>query len=91
MRFIALAAFTIALAGSAAAQSSNRIVINVKPRSWLDAGRAVPVGSMQNYIYDQQGSSDAARFGARGSSPSILPGRFESSRGIPFESPIFFR
>jgi hypothetical protein len=91
MRLVALAAFTIALAGSAVAQSSNRIVINVKPRSWLDAGRQVPVGSMQNYIYDTQGMSDAARFGARGSASNLLPDRFSSGRGIPFESPIFWR
>jgi hypothetical protein len=46
---------------------------------------------MQNYMYDTQGPSDAARFGARGSSPSILPDRFSSGRGIPFESPVFWR
>ncbi|WP_284177707.1 hypothetical protein [Rhabdaerophilum sp. SD176] len=91
MRVVALAAFTVFLAGSAFAQSSNRLVIEVKPRSWLDAGRQVPVGSMQNYVYDTQGPSDAARFGARGSSPSLLPDRFSSGRGIPFESPIFWR
>lgn len=91
MRVIAFAAFSLVLAGSAFAQSSNRIVIDVKPRSWLDAGRQVPVGSLQNYVYDTQGSSDTSRFGARGSSSTLLPDRFSSGRGISFESPIFAR
>lgn len=91
MRLVALAVLTLALAGPAVAQSSERLVINVKPRSWLDAGRSVPVGSMQNYIYDTQGNADIGRFGARGSNNGLLPDRFESGRGFAFESPIFSR
>jgi len=40
-------------AGPAAAQSkrqNNGLVIDVKPRSWLDAGTAVPVGHGRDYV-----------------------------------------
>jgi hypothetical protein len=40
---------------------------------------------------DEARHARTARFGARGSSPSILPDRFSSGRGVPFESPIFWR
>jgi hypothetical protein len=91
MRVFAFAAFSLVLAGSAFAQSANRIVIDIKPRSWLDAGRQVPVGSMQNYMLDTQGHSDTTRFGARGASSTLLPDRFSSGRGISFDAPIFLR
>ncbi len=91
MRALALAVvcgLTFTLAGAAQAQS-RRLVIEVKPRSWLDAGKVVPVGSMQNYIYDVQGSSDTGRFGARGSSSALLPDRFSAGRGFTVETPHF--
>lgn len=88
MRILALAAvcgFSIAMAGAASAQQ--RLRIEVKPRSFLDAGKVVPVGSMQNYMYDGGAASDHARFGSRGGT-SILPDRFSAGRGFTFETPI---
>lgn len=88
MRLLALAALcglSIAAAGAASAQQ--RLKIEVKPRSWLDAGKVVPVGSLQNYMYDGGGPSDYSRFGSRGNT-SILPDRFSGGRGFTFETPI---
>lgn len=74
---------------SAAEAQNRRLVIDVKPRSWLDAGKVVPVGSMQNYVYDVNGFGDTNRFGARGSNSGLLPDRFTGGRGFTFMSPIF--
>lgn len=89
MRALSLAAlFGLALTvGTAAEAQERRMVIDVKPRSWLDAGKVVPVGSMQNYMNDLGGSSDSARFGARGA--SVLPDRFSAGRGFTVETPNF--
>lgn len=79
----------LCLAGAAQAQSSNRLVIDVKPRSWLDPGKNPPPRSMHNYVYDLQSSAaaDIARFGAR-SGPQRE--RFPVSQGIPITTPNFF-
>lgn len=90
MRILTLAALcglTMTVASAAVAQD-RRLVIDVKPRSWLDAGKVVPVGSLQNYMYDTQGFSDSSRFGSRGGS-SLLPDRFSSGRGLTVETPHF--
>lgn len=89
MRALVLAALCgLSLSTISAASAQDRIVIRVKPRSWLDAGPVVPVGSMQNYMNDTGGIPDTARFGARNGS-TLLPDRFASGRGFVFETPHF--
>lgn len=91
MRALTLAALcglTFSVVTVAEAQD-RRLVIDVKPRSWLDAGKVVPVGSMQNYMYDTQGFSDSGRFMGRGGAASVLPDRFASGRGLTVETPHF--
>jgi len=79
------------LAASSAGAQDRSLVIQVKPRSWLDAGKTVEVGSMQNYMYDTQGLGDWNRFGSRGGANSVLPDRFASGRGgFVFETPRLF-
>jgi hypothetical protein len=86
MRTLALTALIGAsLFAVGAAEAQERLILNVKPRSWLDAGTQVQVGSMQGYVYDQQGSRDTARFGARGSNSGFGPTR--PGEGITFETP----
>lgn len=77
----------LVLASGAEAQSRRPLSIEIKPRSWLDAGRVVPAHSMQHYVYDSYSYSDHARFGARGGSHN-LPDRFSAGRGLSFETPI---
>ncbi|MCA0399277.1 MAG: hypothetical protein LCH38_00515 [Proteobacteria bacterium] len=76
------------VAGAAQAQEKRRLVIELKPRSWLDAGKVVRVGSMQNYVTDLNGFGDSARFGARGA--TNLPDRFSSGRGFTINTPNFY-
>jgi hypothetical protein len=87
MRSLALSILLGAsLVAVGAAQAQDRgLVLKVKPRSFLDAGTEVQVGSMQNYMYDQAGSRDIARFGARGSGTGFAPAR--PGEGIAFMSP----
>lgn len=80
--------FAVLLGGAAVAQDKKRLVIELKPRSWLDAGKVVPVGSMQNYVTDLNGFGDSARFGVRGA--SNLPDRFSSGRGFTVNTPNFY-
>ena len=70
--------------GAAEAQE-RRMILNVKPRSFLDAGTQVEIGSKQSYVYDQAGSRDFARFGAQGSGTGFAPLR--PGEGIAFMSP----
>jgi hypothetical protein len=90
MRALVLAALcglSLSMAGAAAAQE--RLVLKVKPRSWLDAGTAVPVGSMQNYMTTTQGWGDISRFGARGGDCCSLHARPATEHGFfMFETPI---
>jgi hypothetical protein len=86
--FAALCGTALCLASAAQAQSQ-RLVIEVKPRSWLDAGKVVPVGSLQNYVRDTGGFGDSGRFGARGGHSGLLPDRFSSGRGFTFMSPSY--
>lgn len=87
MRRLALSALAgVSFFAIGAAEAQDRgLTLNVKPRSWLDAGTHVPVGSMQGYVYDQQGSRDTARYGARGSNSGFAPAR--PGEGITFETP----
>jgi hypothetical protein len=74
------------LFSAGAAEARDReLVLKVKPRSWLDAGTQVEIGSKQSYVYDQMGASDLGRFGARGSSAVSFPVR--PGQGISFMSP----
>jgi hypothetical protein len=87
----ALAGAAIGSSGEAYAQSRRGgIIIEVKPRSWLDAGPAVPLHSKQNYVYDSMNYSDNSRFGSRGGDFGLLPDRFSSGRGFAFESPVWW-
>lgn len=89
MRSLVLAALCgLSLSTISAASAQDRLTIRVKPRSWLDAGSVVPVGSMQNYMNDTGGLSDISRYGARNGS-TLLPDRFEAGRGFVFETPHF--
>jgi hypothetical protein len=81
----ALCGLSLTMLGAASAQ--DRLVIRVKPRSWLDAGPVVPVGSMQNYMYDTGSYADNSRFGARGGSSNLLPDRFAGRPGFVVETP----
>ena len=80
LSILSLSGFAVLSAVSAQAQDRGPLRIEIKPRSWLDAGKVVPVGSMQNYIYDTQGMGSVG--GARYSSQGLLPDRF--SGGKPF-------
>lgn len=81
----------LASLGAAEAQSRRGgITIEVRPRSWLDAGPAVPVYSQQNYARDSYDFGDTRRFGSRGGDFGLLPDRFSAGRGIAFESPIWW-
>lgn len=89
--FAACAGFVI-MATTAEAQSRKPLYIDVKPRSWLDPGTSVPVGSMQNYIYDTQGVS-GTNGGARFSNQGLLPDRFSGGRPftVNFPAPEILR
>lgn len=80
----------IAVSGAAMAQSRNVTTFTVKPRSWLDAGPAVKVGSQQNYMYDVQTSTTSVTPGSRSS--FNLPDRFSGGRGafvVDYPAPDF--
>lgn len=87
----ALAGAALGFSGEALAQGRRAgIVIEVKPRSWLDAGPVVPLHSKQSYVYDSQSYSDYSRFGSRGGDFGLLPDRFSAGRGFAFESPVWW-
>lgn len=79
-----LAGAAVFAAGAASAQD-RELTLRVKPRSWLDAGTEVEVGSKQNYMYDTAGHRDFARFGARGA--QVSSGPLRPGEGIPFNTP----
>jgi hypothetical protein len=85
----AMAASCLAIAGEAYAQSRVR-TITVTPRSYLDPGKVVPVGSMSNYVLSGQSYSSPVyanvqeRFGS-----TVLPPRIGGGRN-PF-GPIDFQ
>lgn len=92
---LSLLALAPALAEIAAAQS-RRLPIEVRPRSWLDAGKVVPVGSMQGYVTDQQGAGFGGPGfgGARYSNQGLLPDRFSGGQGrvvVDIPAPDFLR
>lgn len=82
---ITLAGLAVIVVSSAQAQSRQVLQIEVKPRSWLDAGRVVNVGSMQNYMYDTSGISGVG--GSRYSNQGLLPDRFSGGRPIMIDIP----
>lgn len=71
----------------AAAQSSRSrgLVIDVKPRSWLDAGSAVPVGYGRDYVTNTAAFGGAPVNGIAGRFESNLPDRGLSGRGWAFD------
>ena len=91
-RALPAALLLLGMAGAAEAQN-RRTYIEVKPRSWLDAGKVVTPGSMQNYVYDTQGGFGTSFTGSRFSNNWILPDRFGSGRPIEvdFVAPDFLR
>ena len=86
-----LALASLAVAGlslgtpAAYAQSRERLYIEVQPRSWLDAGKAVQVGQYQNYVNDHQGSI-GPNGGIAGRSFN-LPDRFSGGRPFTVDIP----
>lgn len=85
-----ICALCLSISGAALAQSRNVTSFTVKPRSWLDAGPAVKVGSQQNYIYDVQTSTSSVTPGSRSS--FNLPDRFSGGRGafvVDYPAPDF--
>ncbi|WP_276199907.1 hypothetical protein [Chelatococcus sp. XZ-Ab1] len=79
----AMAASCLAVAGEAYAQSRVR-TITVTPRSYLDPGKVVPVGSMSNYVLSGQSHASPVyanvqeKFGS-----TVLPPRIGGGRN-PF-------
>jgi hypothetical protein len=94
-KFALIALAGLAILGSlpAGAQSRDRLYIEIKPRSWLDAGKAgVRVGEYQNYVYDMHGpvgptSGIAGRYNVN------LPDRFFGGRpfSVDIPAPDFLR
>ena len=91
MRHLAIIGLTFTLASLAHAQDRSSMHIDVKPRSWLDAGSEVLVGSMQNYMYDTQSMGSVG--GARYSNQGLLPDRFSGGRPVTMDigASEFFR
>lgn len=90
---LAVAAVPVVLSLPADAQSRRQPpVVDVKPRSFLDAGRTVRPGALSNYVFDQMPSRPGAdvTFGRFADQP--LPGRF-SGRGfeVDFVAPAALR
>ncbi len=81
---LTLAGLAVFVVSSAQAQS-RPLQIEVKPRSWLDAGRIVNVGSMQNYMHDTGGITGVG--GSRYSNYNLLPDRFSGGRPIVVDIP----
>ena len=76
----------LSMPAMAEAQTRSSLYIEVKPRSWLDPGREVRPHSMQNYIYDTQGSGIPGA-GAGFSNQGLLPGRFSGGSMIKIDIP----
>ncbi len=72
-----LAAVSVALPAEAASRRKHRQhypVVTVKPRSFLDAGPDVPVGSLSHYVYDAMPQFQAAQ---------LYPGRVGGDQPLP--------
>jgi len=71
-----LAAVSVAMPAEAATRRKHKQypVITVKPRSFLDAGKEVPVGSMSHYVYDMMPNTQAAQ---------LYPGRIHGDQPLP--------
>jgi hypothetical protein len=76
----------LSLPAMAEAQTRSSLYIEAKPRSWLDPGREVRPHSMQNYVYDTQGSGIPSA-GAGFSNQGLLPGRFSGGSMIKIDIP----
>lgn len=81
-------------AGEAQAQQrrTRGLAITVTPRSFLDAGKVVPVGRYQNYVSDHQSFGAAPSVGMNVFSSQPLPDRFSGGRGsipVDFQAPAF--
>jgi hypothetical protein len=96
MRFVLLLAAAVTpvvLSLPADAQSRRRPpVVDVKPRSFLDAGRTVRPGALSNYVYDQMPARPGADVTFGRFADQALPGRF-SGRGfdVDFVAPAALR
>ena len=84
-----LAAVSTALPAEAASRRKHKQypIVTVKPRSFLDAGTDVPVGSMQHYVFDMMPQVQAAQlYPGRTGGDIPLPPR-ETYRGIAVDIP----
>ncbi len=85
---VASAVVTAFLAASPAfAQSGGKrgLMIDVKPRSWLDAGTSVPVGYGRDYVTNTAAFGGAPTNGISSRGEMNLPGRGTNGGGFVFD------
>jgi hypothetical protein len=97
LALVTLASLAACSALSVAAQAQDRpLVLRVQPRSFLDPGNKVPVGSMNRYVTGGQTSTmimppwnNNERLGGAGVLPDPIGGPFVGARNpfppIPFD------
>ncbi len=90
---ILIAAVTLTTAADAQTRRRSTMIIDVTPRSFLDAGRTVPVGTYSSYVYDQTPFSVGTERGRGLFSDLNLPDRFSAGRPVTvdFRAPDFLR
>ncbi len=86
-----LAGISLALPAEAASRHKHHrkhyTTITVQPRSFLDPGTEVPVGSMQHYVFDMMPQVQAAQiYPGRVGTDVPLPAR-ETYRGVAVDIP----
>ena len=81
------AVFAVAMLSSpvAAMDRNEGLVIDVKPRSWLDAGNVAPVSHNRDYVTNTGVFGGSPTNGISGRGEGNLPTRGLSGRGIAFE------
>ncbi len=83
--FVLLSLVGVDAAEAQTRQKDNPPKLNIQRRSFLDAGKQVPVGSLNRHvqqitILDRPGLSNADA--GKGFRPSVLPGRFSPGGGF---------
>lgn len=74
-----------------AQQRRRGLVIEAQPRSFLDAGRAVPVGRFQDYTRNGVSFGGLPSIGIAQFNDQALPDRFNGGRGfaVDIQAPSF--
>ncbi|HRK23315.1 MAG TPA: hypothetical protein PLQ11_00020 [Beijerinckiaceae bacterium] len=87
MRIALLSAALVAtsLISAPLAARDRGLVIDVKPRSWLDAGNVARAGQGRDYVTNTQAFGGAPMHGISSRSESNLPTRGLSGSGFAFE------